>query len=340
MKTISIRRPDDFHVHLRQGAMLAKVLPATARRFGRALVMPNTRPPTATAEDVSRYREEILTAASARNLRFEPLMTVMLTPATTPQTIFAAKDAGAIAAKLYPQGVTTNSSDGVKSVGALAPVFAAMERCGMALCLHGETPDVFCLDREEAFLPELRAIAREFPRLRIVLEHLSTASAVACVEALPDTVAATITVHHLRLTLDDVVGNLLSPHHFCKPIAKRPHDREALVAAALGGNPKFFLGTDSAPHPQEVKECHAGCAGVFSAPVALESLADLFDRLDALDRLEDFTSSFGSRFYGLPLNEGTVELKRESWQVPMDSLEWWGLVPFHAGDTLRWRLAP
>ncbi|HTM67921.1 MAG TPA: dihydroorotase [Candidatus Binatia bacterium] len=327
---IAIRRPDDLHLHVRQGAMLRAVLPATARRFGRALIMPNTDPPVLTASDAAEYRRAIEAEAGG----LEPLMAVKLVASTTPETIRACKGA-VVAGKLYPEGVTTNSADGVSDFARMYPAFEAMEQAGMVLCLHGETPGVFSLDREKTFLETLRGIALAFPRLRIVLEHVTTADAVREVERLPDTVAATITAHHLFLTLDDVIGGSLRPHAFCKPVAKRPEDREALIAAATGGNPKFFLGTDSAPHLRGRKECDGGCAGVFSAPVAMEAYAAIFERRDALGRLEDFASAFGARFYGLSLNEGTLTLAREPWKVPP---ELHGVVPFLAGETIDWRV--
>jgi dihydroorotase len=267
-------------------------------------------------------------------------MTIKIVPSTTPATIREAKAAGVVAGKLYPEGVTTNSSDGVRDFMELADVFGAMAEAGLVLCLHGETPDAFCLDREEAFLAEvLPTIAASFPGLRIVLEHVSTAAAVEWVRgqapAGAHDVAATITVHHLLLTLDDVVGGMLAPHHFCKPVAKRPADRAAIVAAAVSGDPRFFLGTDSAPHLRAAKEAAHGCAGVFTAPVALPLLAARFDEHDALDRLEAFCSGHGARFYGLPGNEGTVQLVREPWTVPADCA---GVVPLAAGTTLPWRV--
>ncbi|NJC85222.1 dihydroorotase [Planosporangium mesophilum] len=337
--SLRIRRPDDFHLHLRQHDMLRAVLPATGRHFARALVMPNTDPPVADADALARYRSEIV---SANEWPFEPLMTIKLTAGTGDKTVRLAGEAGAVAAKLYPRGVTTNSADGVDEVDDLYPAFAAMVDVGMVLCVHGESPDAFCLDREEAFLSAvLPRITSEFPTLRVVVEHASTAAAVRWVRDHRDrtgtsTVAATITVHHLLLTLDDVIGDLLSPHHFCKPVAKRPEDRAALVEAATSGDPAFFLGTDSAPHAREAKECASGCAGVFTAPVALPVLAQVFESAGALDRLERFTSVAGAHFYGLPLNEGVVTLRRERWRVPA---EYHGVVPFLADRYLDWRVS-
>lgn len=329
---LTIRRPDDFHLHLRQGAMLSAVLPATARQFGRAIIMPNTDSPILTAADVERYRRQIL----AEDSGLTPLMTIKLVPATTPVGILEARAVGTIAGKLYPEGVTTNSDDGVRDIRGMYPVFDAMERSGMVLCLHGESPGAFCLDREKDFLRHLVDIAGTFQRLKIVLEHITTDEAVKMVSCLPGNVAATITVHHLYLTLDDVIGGLIRPHTFCKPIAKRPEDRTALIAAAVSGNPKFFLGTDSAPHLRERKECDGGCAGVFSAPMAMQALAWLFvEGCQAHDRLEKFTSRFGAEFYGLPLNEGKLELIREPKPVPREVA---GVVPFMAGEIIPWSL--
>jgi len=350
MTSLRIRRPDDFHVHLRQGDMLRDVLPSTAMIFGRALVMPNTLPPVLTGDDAVRYERTIRDAAvmaGASAVDFQPLMTIKIVASTTPEIITEAKAKGVIAGKLYPEGVTTNSEDGPKNLRSLFPVFERMQSEGMVLCLHGEVPGVFCMDREEVFLHSLRDLAVIFPRLRMVLEHVTTAAAVQAVmdtsflsPGVPGNVAATITPHHLLLTLDDVVGDKLRPHHFCKPIAKKPSDRDALVRAATSGNPRFFLGTDSAPHARDQKECASGCAGVFCAPVAMEVLAEVFEDHHALDKLEAFTSEFGARFYGLPLNEGHVTLmkpKDSPYAVPerihiVDG----EIVPFRAGETLRW----
>jgi dihydroorotase len=264
-------------------------------------------------------------------------MTIQITENTKPETVFKAKEVGAIAGKVYPRGMTTNSENGVGDYKAIDPVLAAMQTCGMVALFHGESPnpDVFCLDREVKFLKTLKAIAAKFPRLKIVLEHVTTAEAVKCVTELPDNVAATITVHHLFLTLNDVIGDKLEPHHFCKPVAKRPKDRAALIAAATGGNPKFFLGTDSAPHLKEAKECASGCAGVYTVPVAIPLLFQRFKQYDATDKLENFGSGFGADFYGLPRNKETIALIREKWTVPPI---YNGIVPFWAGKEIDWRI--
>lgn len=321
--------------------MLEEVLPYTARQFQRALVMPNTEPPILTADDAMRYREEILSACGGRHRSsFEPLMSMQIVPETSPAQILAARHAGVIAGKIYPRGMTTNSENGVLDYEKLTPIYEAMESCGMVLSLHGESPDpmVFCLDREAAFLDTLRWIAERFPGLRIVLEHVTTERAVRTIEALPGNVAATITVHHLFLTLDDVAGGKLKPHYFCKPLAKRPSDRDAVVYAALSGNPKFFLGTDSAPHPRESKECAACSAGIFTAPVAMPMLAEFFEQHGQLDKLEWFTSVFGAQFYDLQQNQGGLRLERCDEPVPTEELPATdgGVVYFSHPRLQRW----
>ena len=345
MTTLRIRRPDDFHVHLRQGDMLRAVLPATALVYGRALVMPNTLPPVLTAADARAYEATIRDHATRLGApHFQPLMTIKIVASTTRETIRDAKASGVIAGKLYPEGVTTNSQDGVRDIKSLYPIFEEMQAEGMVLCLHGETPGVFCMDREEIFLRNtLPDLVWNFRKLRIVLEHVTTAAAVHTVMRMGDMVAATITPHHLLLTLDDVVGDKLRPHHFCKPIAKTPRDRQTLIYAAMDGNPKFFLGTDSAPHARAQKECPSGCAGVFGAPVAMEVLTQVFEDnrgsrgLDdeSVRKLERFTSEFGASFYGLPLNDSYVTLVRTDTKVP--DLCDGDVVPLCAGGTLRWR---
>lgn len=328
---ITIRRPDDFHVHLRDGQELRAVASWTEAQFARALVMPNTKKPILTGQDAVEYASRIKSAAP----RLEPLMTIKLVASTTAQIVQEAKAAGVVAGKFYPEGVTTNSEDGVREVQSLFPVFKAMEDAGMVLCLHGEAPGAFCMDREFAFLADLVLIANSFPGLRIVLEHVTTDVAVRAVRALSN-VAATITAHHLLLTLDDVVGDKLNPHHFCKPIPKRWVDREELQIAATSGDPKFFLGTDSAPHQIKAKECSSGCAGVFSAPVALQTVTEVFEQRGALDKLEAFTSINGATFYGLPLNEGTITLKRVPMKVPSSCGVPVVFSPYRAGETLPW----
>jgi dihydroorotase len=334
MKELQIRKADDMHVHLRQNDMLQNVLGYTALQCGRALVMPNTTPAILTVDDLVSYRETIM-AALGKQADFTPLMTFKVVPATTASLVQDMKKHGATAGKLYPDGVTTNSEGGVTDFEALYPAYAAMEKEGIVLCLHGEMPGVFSMDRESRFLDTLRTIASDFPKLKIVLEHATTADAIECVLSLPNHVAATLTVHHLYITLDDVIGDKLNPHVFCKPIAKRPEDRDALVKAALSGNPKFFLGSDSAPHLIASKENACGAAGVYSAPVLLPALCELFAKHDKLNLLELFTSVFGAKFYGLPLNETAISLVEDSWTVPE---EYQGVKPFLAGSKLGWRV--
>jgi len=328
---ISIRRPDDFHVHLRDGDIPSLVGPYTSDSFSRALVMPNTSSPILSAMDAETYRKKLREDVPL----LEPLMTIQLTSSTSPEMILEAQKVGVMAAKFYPLGVTTNSGNGSLQITDLRSQLSMMEEIGMILCLHGETPNVFCMDRERDFLQRsLMPLSKGFPKLKIVLEHLSTADAVGYVENLPDNVAATITAHHLVLTLDDVLGDKLKTHHFCKPIAKHPRDREELRRAATSGNPKFFLGTDSAPHPINGKECAEGCAGVFTAPVAMEILAEEFEKADALQKLEAFTSEFGARFYGLPLNKEKLVLEKKLRRVP--GMVQRNFVPFMSGKELLW----
>ena len=331
MKTIKIRRPDDLHVHFRLAELMALVLWWTARVFARALIMPNTVPDIATGADALRYCAEILGVAPSG---FRPLMTIRLLPTTTPEIIREAHAAGVVAAKLYV-GITTGSTEGISNLRTFAPVFAEMEKVGMPASVHAEVPNAFCLDREADFIPELRWLAQTFPKLKIVVEHVTDADMVQAILDLPENVAGTITTHHLWLTLDNVIGGKLHPHDFCMPIAKRPEDRDALRWAAMSGNPKFFFGSDTAPHEKDQKECAEGCAGCFTAPVALEALVELFEREGKLEHLEAFVSEFGARFYGLPLNEGTITLVREEWTVP----ELIGpIVPWMAGRTMLWKV--
>ena len=345
MDRIKIRRPDDFHVHLRDGGMLDTVGPATSRRFARGLVMPNLVPPVASGPDVIRYKLRILRVTERAGGEFEPLMAFKVLPSTDADLVRQVAAAGAVAGKLYPAGVTTNSEDGVSDLEPLTLAFEAMQETGLVLCIHAELPGAFVMDRESAYLSRVAWIAERFPDLRIVIEHVTTTEACALVESgsFPN-VAATITPHHLWTTLDDVVGGSLNSHAFCKPVPKRPEDRSSLIAAATGGSPKFFLGTDSAPHSVQDKES-CGCAGVFNAPVALELLAEIFEDQGALNKLEGFTSRFGAEFYGLPLNDGSLELVRETWRVPDRWIEPSSsgpsviVVPFLAGRKMRWRAA-
>lgn len=332
---ITIRRPDDFHIHLRQGEALAQYAKDAAKAFARAMVMPNTLPPIVCAAAVAEYRRTILDAT--KGFDFQPLMTFKLLPDIEPSEVVEMKGAGAIAGKLYPRGATTNAQDGVERMDDLFPLLEAMEEEGLVLSIHGEDPAAFSLDREHAFLPAVERVLNRFDRLRVVLEHVTDARTVAFVEAGPERLAATLTVHHLFLSLDDVIGGFIEPHHFCKPIAKRPEDRTALRRAALSGMPRFFLGTDSAPHPISAKEGAAGCAGVYTAPVAMPLLTALFEKEGGPEwvaLLEAFTSRFGAEFYALPLNAGEIELCKEPWEVP----DRYGMVvPFRAGEEIPWK---
>jgi len=333
IQEFELRRPDDFHVHLRQDEELPAYVRTVAGQFARALVMPNLLPAVARAEDVLHYRDQILAVGTG----LEPLMVFKVLGSHRPEEVASLKAAGVLAGKVYPEGVTTNSDDGVREIAALAPFLEAMQDAGLVLCLHGEAPGAFVLDRETAFLESLRWIVANFPSLRVVLEHVSTRAAVEAVRELPERVAATITLHHLEITLDDVIGGALRPHLFCKPLAKRPEDRAALQEAAFSGHPKFFFGSDSAPHRKDRKECAAGCAGVYTMPNALECLVGLFERQGKLERLEDFVASFGADFYGLPHNAGKVRLVREPCRVA-DLVD--GAVPYRAGQILPWRRIP
>ena len=341
MAKLILRKADDMHIHLRQGDLLEPILEHAVKQSARALVMPNTNPAIHNADDLKKYRQNIENSLTRINeklgkyYKFQPLMTFKVSPDTSPAMVKELKTAGATAGKLYPSGVTTNSENGVTDFTALYPTYEAMDKEGLVLCVHGEEPSAFCIDREKAFLPMLKQIARDFPRLRIVLEHLTTAEAVKLVEELPKNVAATLTVHHLMTTLDDVIGSYLKPHLFCKPLPQRSSDKDALVQAATSGNPKFFLGSDSAPHFKEKKECDCGAPGVYTGPVLLPVLTQIFQEQNKLDKLEPFTSQFGAEFYKLPLNEEKIELVEESWTVPADVH---GVVPFMAGQKLNWKV--
>nr|WP_298139540.1 dihydroorotase [Acidiferrobacter sp.] len=340
---LSLARPDDWHVHLRDGAILAAVLPDTARRFARAIVMPNLDPPVRTVAEALAYRARILAALPA-HARFEPLMTLYLTEATPVAEIARAHASGVIhAVKYYPAGATTNAAFGVRDLTRCYPVLAAMERHDLPLLLHGEVTDpaVDVFDREAVFLERhLAPLLRAFPGLRIVLEHITTRAAAQFVSEGPDTLAATITAHHVLLDRNALFEGGLRPHHYCRPLLKRADHRAALIAAATGGSPKFFLGTDSAPHLRHAKESDCGCAGIYTAHAALELYAEVFEQARALDRLEAFASINGADFYGLPRNEDRITLVREPWRVPPTIPAGRGvLVPLRAGEAIAWRLA-
>ncbi len=342
MNTLTLIRPDDWHLHLRDGAAMHAVVPHSARQFARAVIMPNLRPPVTTTQQALAYRARILEAVPP-GLDFEPLMTLYLTDQTPPAEIARAKNSGhVVAGKLYPAGATTNADAGVTNIRRLYPVLEAMQRCGMLLLIHGEVTDpaVDIFDREAVFIEQvLITLVRDFPGLSIVLEHITTGEAVDFVREAPVTVAATITAHHLRYSRNALFQGGVRPHYYCLPILKRERHRQALIRAATGGDPKFFLGTDSAPHPRQGKEAACGCAGCYTAYTALELYAETFDAAGALDRLEAFASVHGPDFYSLPRNTGAVTLQRQSTQVP-ETLPFGDdqLIPLRAGETLSWRL--
>jgi dihydroorotase len=341
--TLTIRQPDDWHLHLRDGDALRAVLPHTAAQFARAIVMPNLKPPVTTTALARAYRERVLAALPAGS-GFTPLMTLYLTDRTDPAEIATAKASGFVhGCKLYPAGATTNSDSGVTDIRRLDAVLATMVDVGMPLLVHGEVtqPEVDVFDREARFIDEVLAPLRaRLPGLRIVFEHVTTKAAVDFVRSQAQGVAATLTPQHLAMNRNALFTGGIRPHHYCLPVLKRERDRVALLEAVAGGDPRFFLGTDSAPHARHTKEAVCGCAGIYSAHAALELYAGIFEQAGALPRLEAFASEFGPRFYGLPLNQTRVLLKRETWTVPEDYP--FGadrLVPLHAGEPLGWRFA-
>jgi len=340
--TLTITRPDDWHIHLRDGAVLAQTVAPTARVFARAIVMPNLVPAVTTAAMAAEYRQRILDVVPA-GARFEPLMTIYLTDHTTPDEIRRARAGGFVhAAKLYPSGATTNSHAGVTDVRKLWPVFLAMEEAGLPLLVHGEVvdADIDVFDREAVFIERhLVPIVEAFPALRVVFEHITTREAAQFVEGARAGVGATITPQHLLMNRNHLFTGGIRPHHYCLPVLKRRTHQETLRAVAMSGNPRFFLGTDSAPHAKHAKESACGCAGCFSAPAALPLYAQFFEEMNALDRLEGFASHFGADFYGLPRNTDTVTLLRETWQVPAELT--FGrdtIVPYWAGQSLHWKV--
>ena len=312
-RTLTIRRPDDWHLHLRDGAMLAAVLPETARHFARAIVMPNLVPPVVTGAQAAAYRDRIL-AALPEGMRFEPLMTLYLTEDTDPDDVAAAAGSGLVrAVKLYPAGATTNSASGVQDFNRVRPVLERMAGIGLPLCVHGEVtdPQVDIFDREAVFIDRvLDPMRRATPGLKVVMEHVTTSEAVDYVKGVQTGLAATITAHHLVINRNHILAGGIRPHYYCLPVAKRERHRRALVGAATGGDARFFLGTDSAPHTDARKQQACGCAGCFTATNTLSVLAEVFERESALDRLERFTSRNGPAFYGLPVNEETLTLTR------------------------------
>ncbi|NSL56416.1 dihydroorotase [Uliginosibacterium aquaticum] len=343
MQKITLTRPDDWHLHLRDGASLHVTVADAAQRFGRAIIMPNLRPPVTTVEQAAAYRARILAAVPA-GLKFEPLMTLYLTDNTSPDEIARAKASGFIhAVKLYPAGATTNSDAGVTSIEKVTGVLERMEELGLALCVHGEVThgDVDVFDRESVFIDRVLApLAQRFPRLRTVFEHITTREAAQYVSGAGEHVAATITAHHLLMNRNAIFAGGIRPHHYCLPVLKREVHRQALLEAAISDNPRFFLGTDSAPHAKSTKEAACGCAGCYTEHAGIELYAEAFESAGALDRLEAFASFNGPDWYGLPRNADTITLAREAWSVPatMDYLPGDPLVPLRAGETVAWRL--
>ena len=342
-QTLTLIRPDDWHLHVRDGAAMAAVVPATARQFGRAVVMPNLRPPVTTAEQAAAYRDRIRAAVPA-GLSFEPLMVLYLTDNTPAEEVVRAKAMGAVAFKLYPAGATTNSDAGVTDLRKTYKVLEAMQREGLVFCVHGEVTDseVDMFDREKAFIDtQLIPLRRDFPELKIVVEHITTRDAAQYVTEANQFVGATITPQHLLYNRNAIFVGGLRPHYYCLPILKREEHRVALVQAATSGSPKFFLGTDSAPHASHLKEHASACAGCYTAPCAIELYAEAFEAVGALDKLEAFASFYGPDYYGLPRNTDTITLVREDWVVP-ESLPFGEaeIKPLRGGETLHWRMAP
>ncbi|MEY2683360.1 MAG: Dihydroorotase [Pseudomonadota bacterium] len=339
--SLTLTRPDDWHLHVRDGAPLHTVVPHTAAQFGRAIIMPNLKPPVTTAAQALAYKARIQAAVPA-GVAFEPLMTLYLTDNLPPAEIARAKAAGVVACKLYPAGATTNSDAGVTDLRKVYNTLEAMQREGLLLLVHGEvtSPDIDLFDREAVFIEQhLQPLRRDFPGLKVVMEHITTREAAQYVAEADGHLGATITAHHLLYNRNAIFTGGIRPHYYCLPVLKREVHRQALVAAATSGNPRFFLGTDSAPHPAHLKEHATGCAGCYTAHAAIEMYAEAFDNVGALDKLEGFASFYGADFYGLPRNTGTITLRRESWTPPESFL--FGeaeLKPLRAGEALPWRL--
>lgn len=338
---ITITRPDDWHIHLRDGASLERTVGDAARQFARAIVMPNLVPPVMNAEQALSYKSRILAARPADS-QFEPLMVLYLTDNTDPAEIARAKAAGVTACKLYPAGATTNSASGVTDLQKVYPVLEAMQKVGMPFLLHGEVTDsaIDIFDREKVFLDRtFSQLVKNFPELKMVLEHITTADSAAFVTEAPTNVAATITAHHLLYNRNHMLAGGIRPHYYCLPILKRNTHQEALIKAAISGNPKFFLGTDSAPHAKDKKEAACGCAGSYTAYAAIELYAEAFEDANALDKLEGFASHFGPDFYRLPRNTDKITLIKTEWQAPESlTLGDQPLIPLRAGEILRWQL--
>ncbi|KUZ69827.1 dihydroorotase [Burkholderia ubonensis] len=344
--TLTLARPDDWHLHVRDGEMLAAVLPHTARQFGRAIIMPNLKPPVTTTAQAHAYRERILAAVPA-GVTFEPLMTLYLTDNTPPDEIRRARESGFVhGVKLYPAGATTNSDHGVTDLAKCAKTLEAMQEVGMPLLVHGEVTDasIDLFDREKVFIDRVMTpLRRDFPGLKVVFEHITTKDAADYVrdaDAAPGLIGATITAHHLLYNRNAIFVGGIRPHYYCLPVLKRETHRVALVEAATSGNPRFFLGTDSAPHARNAKEAACGCAGCYTALHALELYAEAFDNAGALDKLEGFASFYGADFYGLPRAAETVTLRREPWELPLEILAGdTPVVPLRAGESIGWKLA-
>jgi len=342
VQQLTLIRPDDWHLHLRDGALMQSVLPDTARQFARAIVMPNLRPPVTTTEQAQAYRARILAALPA-GAKFEPLMTLYLTDNTGAEEIRKAKASGIVhAVKLYPAGATTNSDAGVTDLRKTYAALEEMQRYGMPLLVHGEVTDpaVDVFDREAVFIERvLQPLLKDLPELRMVFEHITTGEAAQFVASAADSIAATVTAHHLLYNRNAMFKGGIRPHYFCLPVLKREAHREALVKAAISGSKKFFLGTDSAPHAQHTKENDCGCAGCYTAHAAIEMYAEVFEQAGALDRLESFASFYGADYYGLPRNTDRITLRKESWQVP-NSIPFGEvrLVPLRAGEKMKWKL--
>ena len=341
MNEITITRPDDWHVHLRDGEVLKTVVPHTAAEFGRAIVMPNLKPPVTTATQALAYKARIQ-AAIPKGMNFEPLMTLYLTDNLAPDEIYRAKEAGVVAAKLYPAGATTNSDAGVTNMRHIYKTLEAMQKARMLLLVHGEvtSQDIDLFDREAVFIDtQLIPLRKDFPELKIVFEHITTKEAAEYVEGCATHTGATITAHHLLYNRNAIFTGGVRPHFYCLPVLKRETHRQALVKAATSGSPQFFLGTDSAPHPAHLKEHASGCAGCYTAHAAMPMYAEAFDQVNALDKLEGFASFYGADFYGLPRNTGTITLRRESW-MPPESFAFGDaqLKPLRSGESLPWRL--
>jgi dihydroorotase len=343
MQSLSIPYPDDWHCHLRDQSVLSRTVADTAHRFRRAIVMPNLLPPITSVAAAQAYLDRIKQHIPSGNL-FQPLMTLYLTNDISPTEIVAAKNSGIIfACKLYPAGATTHSDHGISLIDSIFPALETMQEIGLPLLIHGETtdPETDIFERESAFIDQvLSPLIEKFPKLRIVLEHISTQYAVDFIKQAPSHVAATITPHHLMINRNDLLVGGIHPHYYCLPIVKRASDQKALIKAVISGNPKFFLGTDSAPHTSSKKESACGCAGIYSAHAAVELYTQLFDKYDALDKLSGFASEFGAQFYRLPINTDRMTLIKKTWDVS-ETLAFGEntLIPFHAGKTLQWQIS-